>query len=560
MHYSSSSTSYGTTRRTTNSHTSINRKLILLVFSFFLFVNIASSGGHLDVYDGTETFLITESMVLKHSAKLYPDLPSAERLHYDVASSISYHKATQAGTLPFGVCFSNCQITASDKNGIYIDRSLFLSAIAVPFYYVALLFSISPVVIVGLFVNSLLISLTSLIIFCFSFEAYGSKKIAFVLALIYGVCSFVWPYNTTLFPQPLQALTLITSAYFIYRLVHYNPFQICHYNRSRLTNSKGLYFAGLGGLFLGLSVFAHPTSALFIPGFIAYGIFSLRHYKKALVSFLTALSITSLFVGAINYARFGSFTSFGYGPQESLSAHNSLEGLVGLLTSPGAGLIFYFPVVILLPLAFIYIYRKNKPLFFLFAYIFVINWLYIGTINNIYPNTWTGVGAWGPRYLLPVLPFIVMPLGALLQHLKSKNRKEKRLAQFSIIILLCSLAFFVNSLGKLVWFDYGYAYGMSKERIPNFWNTITWNPFYSPILLHLRSLISDYIGTSGWMATSANWMSNGLAPCSYDTYLLCKLGIMPVIILLSISAIVAMLIINKSGRLSKYRQTEKKAS
>jgi hypothetical protein len=147
-----------------------------------------------------------------------------------------------------------------------------------------------------------------------------------------------------------------------------------------------------------------------------------------------------------------------------------------------------------------------------------------------------------------------MPLGALLQHLKSTNRKEKRLAQFSIIILLCSLAFFVNSLGKLVWFDYGYAYGMLKERIPDFWHTITWNPFYSPILLHLRSLMSDYIGTSGWMATSANWMSTGLAPCSYDTYLLCKLGITPVIILLSISAIVAMLIINKSSMSSFIQQ------
>ncbi|HYT01647.1 MAG TPA: hypothetical protein VEL70_01975, partial [Candidatus Acidoferrum sp.] len=58
----------------------INKRLIFLVFSFFLIFNIASSGGHFDIWDGVEAFLVTESMVLKHSAKLYPDLPSINKL------------------------------------------------------------------------------------------------------------------------------------------------------------------------------------------------------------------------------------------------------------------------------------------------------------------------------------------------------------------------------------------------------------------------------------------------------------------------------------------------
>src|SRR5262249_16601 len=154
---------------------------------------------------------------------------------------------------------------------------------------------------------------------------------------------------------------------------------------------------------------------------------------------LIALIAALIFVGALNYIRFGSFTSFGYGPkQESLLVHNSFEGIIGLVASPGTGLILYFPLAILLPLALIYIYRKNKALFFLFVYIFIVNWLFIGTINNkIYPNTWTGAGAWGPRYLLPVLPFIVMPLGILLQKLNSINSRKKRLALKFSIILLC---------------------------------------------------------------------------------------------------------------------------
>ncbi len=57
------------------------KRLILLVFSFFFLINIASSGGHFDYWDGVEAYLVNESMVIKHSAMLYPDVPGVEKLH-----------------------------------------------------------------------------------------------------------------------------------------------------------------------------------------------------------------------------------------------------------------------------------------------------------------------------------------------------------------------------------------------------------------------------------------------------------------------------------------------
>src|SRR6188472_2574406 len=141
-----------------------NTRLIFLVFSFFLIVNIASNGGHFDSWDGVETFLVAESMVLKHSAMLYPDVPSIQKLYFDIQQSTAYNV-----------------------------RSLLSAAIAVPFYYAAIIFSASPITVVALFVNSMIISLTSVVIFCFSLGIYRSKKIAFALSLIFSVCSFVWP-------------------------------------------------------------------------------------------------------------------------------------------------------------------------------------------------------------------------------------------------------------------------------------------------------------------------------------------------------------------------------
>jgi hypothetical protein len=520
-----------------------NARLIFLVFSFFLIVNLASNGGHFDRWDGVETFLVTESMVLKHSAKLHPDVPSIEKLLFNIRYSVWANKSVQTGK-PYN--YSTIQLEP-----VYTFRSLFLSAVAVPFYYAAIIFSITPISLVAISVNSLIISLTSLLIFCFSLEIYDSKKIAFTLSLIFGLCSFVWPDISSLWPQPLQALCIIASAFFIYMSLHYHYSFICNYSRSK---NKGIYFAGLGGLFLGLSVFAHPTSAIVIPGFIAYSIFSMKSNRKSQFSFLMVLGIILFFVVVVNYLRFGSFTEFGYGYYGSLSAHAGWKGLVGLLVSPGSGLIFYFPIAILLPLALKYMYRQNKGLFFLSAYIIFVNWLWVGTLSYSEPDAWSGAHAWGPRYLIPVLPFITIVFGSLLLHLKKILVLRKKIFLKLSIIILCIAGFYVNLLGILVWYMYGYTYGWRTEGLwksVNNLDIMTWNPYYSPIVLHTKALISDYVShiqPEQYRYTSWYWTTYGLAPCSYDIYVFCKLGIMPTLLLYSVIAILAMLIIKEISK------------
>ncbi len=531
----------------------INKRLIFFVFSFFLIFNIASSGGHFDIWDGVEAFLVTESMVLKHSAKLYPDLPSIKKLDFNIRYVVWFLKSSEDKKL------YNYETIPLEP--VYSFRSLFLSAIAVPFYYLATFSSISQVAVVGLFVNSLLISLTSLVIFCFSFEVYRSNKIAVVLSLIFGLCSFVWAYNTTLWPQPLQTLCLIASVYFIYLSLHRHSSFICHYTRvNRKDNNhdtynnvkrdsiKGIYFAGLGGLFLGLSVFAHPSSLILIPGFVAYSIFSMRRSSRELISFVTILAIILFLIGLVNYSRFGSFAEFGYFYYGTLSAHGGWIGLWGLMASPGAGLIFYFPIVILLPIAFRYFYRKNKGLFLLFSYILIVTWLFAGTLyfgGRQGDRAWGGgAEAWGPRYLVPVLPFITVVLGTLFLHMR-----KGLILKLAIIISLCGAGFYVNLLGKLIWYGLDYSLYLQTHS-PTITTTtspydpMTWNPSYSPIVLHAKTLMDNYASyLQPTIYHSFLWNTYGLAPCSYDIYLFCKFGIIPVLLLSAAISVLAIFII-----------------
>ena len=155
-----------------------------------------------------ENFLITESMVLKHSVKVYPDLPTLDKLSMD-----------QSQRLRFGN-FSNtcdyCEHVRQSGRPQVAERELLPPAIAVPFYYAALSLSLSPLTVVAFFVIPLMISLTCLVIFCFSLEVYKSRKIAFVLSLVFGVCSFIWPNRSDLVGNPVETLHFCISIFHLY--------------------------------------------------------------------------------------------------------------------------------------------------------------------------------------------------------------------------------------------------------------------------------------------------------------------------------------------------------
>ena len=430
---------------------------------------------------------------------------------------------------------------------VYTVRSLLLSAVGVPFYLSGLLLNISPVLTIGLLVNTLILSLTSLCIFCISMEVQQSRKIAFVLSLVFSFGSFIWPYNSTFWVQPLQALLLCSSLLFILKVRHYDKSYLCSY--SIKYDRKRFYFGAFSGFLLGLSVFAHPISLIFIPAFLVYTFFRvMRHDIKNFLLLVSLIALMLFFVGLVNYARFGSFTDSGYGYFSSLAAHDGWRGLIGLLFSPGVGLIFFFPIAILLPLGAKYMYKENRALFFLCTYIIIANWIYIGTLSyGAEPSSWSGGIAWGPRYLIPVMPFIMIVLGSIFMHLR------KRRILKAIVISLCLVGFYINLSGILIWFQYGLMYGWYVERLaalPNYMDTMAWSPSYSQIILHTKALLADYvslINPEQYIGTSAAWATYGTAPCSYDLYLYCNFGPIPILMISLILVFLAAFILDRIG-------------
>lgn len=429
-----------------------------MVLCFFLILNFATTGGHFDSHDGIFYFLVTENIVLNQSIKVDPNSPSVKTLEFDQIIE---------NFVRFWVPEIYDDYQNGEKISFFMPGSIVGPLLAVPAYVLASVTNTEPTNVVPFFTNSIIIALTSLMVFLISKDLFKSYKIGFILALVFNCTTFVWPYNTSFFLQPALALTLITSLYFVIK-----------------NNQKSSFLSfALSGFFLGLSILIHPSSAILIPGFLAYGIIKCKSWKKFGI-FVSVFIVISTIQLAVNYLKYGSPIDFGYNTIGVISEHDNLEGLAGLLFSPGWGIIFYFPLIVLLPLSFSKIFHKDKTWLFLVIYSFVITWVFFGTEAT--PH-WSGFGAWGPRYFIPILPLLVISLGYLF-HQISRNYKI-------IFVVLALVGFFVNLIGKLVWYMAGYSYGWGVEKLlekENSFNYFAWVPNYSPIIEHLKVLISNY--------------------------------------------------------------------
>jgi hypothetical protein len=130
---------------------------------------------------------------------------------------------------------------------------------------------------------------------------------------------------------------------------------------------------------------------------------------------------------------------------------------------------------------------------------------------------------------------------------------RKRRILKAIVISLCLVGFYINLSGILIWFQYGLMYGWYVEglaALPNYMDIMAWSPSYSPIVLHTKALLADYvslINPEQYIGTSAAWAAYGNAPCSYDLYLYCNFGPVPILVISLILVFQAAFILDRIG-------------
>lgn len=225
-----------------------------------------------------------------------------------------------------------------------------------------------------------------------------SRRVAVAVALILAFATPAWPDAQSALEQTQVNLFLLLAVFSSWRAAR---------------ETRPTWSLVAAGAAVGAAVVTRYDALLYLPVIGLYPVLVryVRLSARAAVRDLLLYTLAFLPFAAIdllwNWARFGS--PFTTGLQQRTIGEPPWLGAAGLLISPGKGLLWYMPLVFLVPFAVRPFYRRTGSFAFSLLAVALVPLAFYA--NVLY---WHGDPSWGPRYLYTALPYLVLPLGELL--------------------------------------------------------------------------------------------------------------------------------------------------
>jgi hypothetical protein len=350
-------------------------RLAMILVLTLLGIYVATMGGHTYAIDD-EGYLAGAKALIHHTTVMQPNPDIADTIflvrHKNGLQTIMSPIGTLALFAPGVVAGKLFSLGFSGASREEAQRLVYLST------------------------NSVLTAATAGLLFLLTRRLRASRRVGLLLTIAFSLGSWAWPHSKTGFSEPGTALMLTATLLLLVRHWHrptrWSPFWVgllagC----VGLTRSSTLMFVPIFGLMciigLGRSDFLRSARVL--------AVFSLGGMAPA-VAFC-----------ANSWLRFGSFFDPGYPPIAYSTP--AAEGLFGLFLSPGKGLFWYAPIsiAILFGLRLSFIAQRRYA---------VTVMLILAVHVSIYSrfSVWSGEAAFGPRYMLPLLPMLIALLSPVI--------------------------------------------------------------------------------------------------------------------------------------------------
>jgi len=194
-----------------------------------------------------------------------------------------------------------------------------------------------------------------------------------------------------------------------------------------------------------------------------------------------------------NYVRFADPLETGY---EKFNG-KFVVGFFGLLFSPGKSLFLFNPLTLFGCLGFMLLLREQRKIAILFGWLIISHLLLFSSWWS-----WQGGMSWGPRLMLVVIPYLILPAGFLL-------RKHMHAVKIPILVVL--VAGILIQLPSVTVNIARYYYEMSKEFGSHGHNQILFSPKYSQLIGQFKqvAVVFDNLGDEIQMAQMASMAKKG---------------------------------------------------
>lgn len=263
--------------------------------------------------------------------------------------------------------------------------------------------------------NAILTSLTCVLLYKVLTIFGYHHRASIITSLLYGIATEAWFYGAKVpFENPITTFTVFASFYFSLRYIE-GAF-------------KNIRYMLIAATFVGAGMMTRIDAILSIlPLAILIYLGSKYNYKFSFplkkVTFWFLLIITPFIAFALfyNYIRFESPFQTGYSLVLKKTFFKLIHipfGITGFLFSPGKSIFLYSPILLLAPFAFREFYQKI-PRYAFYAVISLITTYFLFYSSYV---AWHGDWCWGPRYLLVITPYIVLPLASLFEKWENHTR------------------------------------------------------------------------------------------------------------------------------------------
>ena len=314
--------------------------------------------------------------------------------------------------------------------------------------------------------------------FLFAWRLTSSVDAAVKTALTLGFATILWPYAKFGFSAPLATLCTTVGTYGVWVGMRSN--------RSSMLLAGG---AGLGAAML----VRHELILLCMP--VAWWIAAdsrwdwratMRRGLIAATPVLVAIVITLIY----NDIRFGNPIDTGYLRDVTAERGSFPVGFFGLLFSPGGSLFLYSPVLLAGCMALVALAKRDRRTAGLFlGHVLVVLCFYASFAH------WDADRSYGPRYLLPVIPFLILPLAHWFGS-REHNVRRKLLAVAVVASVVIQLPAVLVDFTKV-----GYTPYVGRLT----WEQRTWTWEASELALNTRATLAA-------VPTNAKYLASGTRP------------------------------------------------
>jgi hypothetical protein len=443
---------------------SIGLQLFMVLFAVYL----VTASGRIDSGDGRIVFTVSQSLLEKLDVSVPP--PAPDLIAFD-AQGRPLGKAADLGLED-----SN---NIEGRNGNYYSPTgLGHSLLVLPLLALgrALAVSSGPDAsqwmmefVASMLFNPFVSAVSGLLVYLICRRLAWGTATSVALAVIYAFGTMTWVYAKSFFSDPVIALLLLLTFYGLLSLRY----------------TRQTFWLWLAGASLGFAALTKPASLISAPIFVVYLLFLVRTDAwptalKQLLAFLLPVGLSLLGILAYNWWRFESILDTGY--RNIGWTFPFWSGLYGLIASPGKGYLFYNPIVFGALIGGFFFWREHKAEFWVIVGIAVAHLLFLAKYDH-----WHGGGNWGPRLLLPLTPFIILPLGSLLEAVRGRRGLNLAVAALIAVSILVQIPGVTVNYARFL----QRVYDLSVEE---YYQRVTFEVTYSPLIgqwLELREVVGN---------------------------------------------------------------------